>query len=195
MRFTRASIAACASAVLEETEGSGVQMDEETSPQDLSDNDMKTSAKKKGEGDKTTTAKKKKKDGIDNKKDGDKKRKAAFSPVKAVASTNKPPCATKGKAKKGKAKTKESPDEESEYKDDDYNQAYDGEKKWKAASSPMKVVASTNKPPCATKGKAKKGKQRRHTRNPRKRNPSMMRMMITMPLRMVIKIGRQHPPP
>ena len=80
-------------------------MDEETLPQDLSDNDMKTLAKKKGEGDKTTTAKKKKKkDGSDNTKDGDKKRKAASSPVKAnVASTKKPPCATKGKA--GKAKT------------------------------------------------------------------------------------------
>ena len=61
---------------------------------------MKTSAKKKGEGDKTTTAKKKKKDGSDNTKDGNKKRKAASSPVKAnVASTKKPPCATKGKAK------------------------------------------------------------------------------------------------
>ena len=49
MRSTKVSIAARASAVLEESEGSGVQMDEDTSPQDLSDNDMKTSAKKKGE--------------------------------------------------------------------------------------------------------------------------------------------------
>ena len=59
MRSTKVSIAARASAVHEESEGSGVPMDEETSPQDVSDGDMKSPAKKKGEGGKMTTAKKK----------------------------------------------------------------------------------------------------------------------------------------
>ena len=194
MRSTKVSIAARASAVLEESEGSGVPMDEETSPQDVSDGDMKTPAKKKGEGGKPTTAKKTKKDGIADKVDGDKNRKAAFSPMKPVASTNKPPCAPRGKAKtaykeseeseedeeseyetttakkktstnkppcatRGKAKMayeESEEDEESEYEEEEnYNEAKDGDKKRKAASSPMKAVASTKKPPRAMKGKAK----------------------------------------
>ena len=195
MRSTKVSIAARASAVLEESEGSGVPMDEETSPQDVSDGDMKSPATKKGEGGKTTTAKKKKKDGIVDKADGDKNRKAAFSPMKPVPSTNKPPCAPRGKAKtaykeseeseedeeseyetttakkktstnkppcatRGKAKMayeESEEDEESEYEEEEnYNEAKDGDKKRKAASSPMKAVASTKKkPPRAMKGKAK----------------------------------------
>ena len=162
MRSTKVSIAARASAVLEESEGSGVPMDEETSPQDVSDGDMKTPAKKKGEGGKPTTAKKTKKDGIADKVDGDKNRKAASSPMKEVASTKKHPCATKGKAKAKKVCYEESEEdeeeEESEYEeDDDHNQAkgsgvesVDG---GKAASSP--AVSSTKKPPCAKKGIAK----------------------------------------
>ena len=177
MRSTKRSIAARASSVLEESEGSGVPLDEETSPQDVSDGDMKSPAMKKGEGGKTTTAKKKKKkkDGIVDKADGDKNRKAAFSSMKPVASTNKPPCAPRGKAKTAYKESEESKeDEESEYH----------------KTTTAKKKTSTNKPPCATRGKAKmayeESEEDKESEYEEEENYNE---------RMVIKRGRRHPPP